>query len=76
MQYMQGVLLWTRTGKGWDIVSRGATVNICGDNAVYIGPAPDMTSYFWLKPGDFRWLTLEQLNQFGYTLSEAYPKEE
>lgn len=72
---MTNILLWRQTGKGWDIVSRGAKVNIMGDNCIYIGPAPDMTSYFWLQPGDYRWLTLQQLNNAGYTLSPQYPKE-
>lgn len=75
MAHMIGVLLWQRTGKGWDIVSRGATVNIAGDDCVYIGPAPDLTSYFWLNANDARKLTLEQLEGFGYTLSPSYPKK-
>jgi hypothetical protein len=73
MQSTVRLLLFVRTGKGWDIVSRGAIVNIAGDDCVYIGPGPDGTSYFWLGPGDYRYLTLDQLNGFGYTLAEKYP---
>jgi hypothetical protein len=76
MKHMATMLLWQRTGKGWDIVSRGGIVNICGDDCTYVGPAPDMTSYFWLRAGDCRCLTLEQLENFGYTLSETYPRKE
>jgi hypothetical protein len=67
--------LWLRNGNGWDIVSRGATVNIFGDICTYIGNAPDLTTYFWVAPGDYRYLVLEQLEQAGYTLARTYPKE-
>lgn len=70
------LMLWQRQGREWDLISRGATLNIAGDECVYIGPAPDFTSYFWLKPGDYRWLTLEQLESFGYTLSPEYPRKD
>lgn len=74
---MIGFLLWQRDGTNWEIVSRGSTVNIAGDNCIYIGPAPDMTTYFWLAPGDYRYLTLEQLEQFGYTLTDKlYPRKD
>jgi hypothetical protein len=67
--------LWGRSGKGWDIFSRGATISVFGDEVVYIGPTPELTAYFWVSSGDCRYLTLAQLGEAGYTLSETYPKD-
>ncbi len=69
------LMLWKRKGSSWDIYSRGSTLEIYGDECVYIGPAPDRTTYFWVSSGDYRYLTEQQLAEAGYRLSPTYPKE-
>lgn len=51
-----------------DIVSRGALVEIYGAECCYIGPAPDGTAFFWVAPGDCRYLTAEQLRVEGLAI--------
>ncbi|WLJ71056.1 hypothetical protein [Sphingomonas phage Kimi] len=65
--------LWVPAKKAgeYDLHSRGGTVDMLG--AVYIGPDPEGNAWFWAGPGDVRYMTRQQLADFGMILGPNYP---